>query len=454
MGRGVRLAAAGRRPVDEPTEAASADPTSDPRGSGGVALTGLALPDPRSAAFGVEGPDCVAGAEPVVQVLRRRASAKNLPAGEPAPVPQLAVANPVAALRRQAATVAGQQPPAGRPAEALTIRRTLQDAIAWGADRGLTFESDDDVLEQVDTWSDSGDPDLLNQRDQLLYAYRRGQPDLPGPHEEVVEELAAGYPDDDKDEEYVPGEKIPAPKKKRSKRKKPARSELEMTHKKKGGVMGKRPKGKPVKVAYQSIKHVSLGDLERPVQVSGEIVPTSTSERGSAPEPHSGLKVATSKKSKLDDRNSGIVDAHKGHIFALELGGPDVGENIVAQFGHFQSVGVWRAAERAALDFALARKNAGQFVEYEVQLRYKPYQKPEQGSRKGLLFPSAFIVTVRPINPVTLARGPAKVLFDGENLQDEGQFREGNRKLDKADAELEPDLPKGADGDGSDGGKD
>jgi len=368
------------------------------------------------------------------------------------------MANPVAALRRQAATVTGRQ----ATPDATTIRRTLQDAIAWGEERDLTFTSDADVQRQVEAWTKAGDPDSLNQRDELLVAYRRSQPDLPGPAEDVAEAMAAdysGYLSDD-DPDYVPEEGIAssASSKKKPAKRAPRKSaapsvdptlSFAVTHKKKGGGMGSRPRGYgPVEVSHQSIEHVSLGRLDRPVGAGGLIAPTVTSGRLSAPEPASGLRVSTSKKSGLDPRNSGIGDAHKGHIVALELGGPDVGANIVAQFGHFQSVGVWRAAERAALEIAKTKERAGEQVEYLVKLHYKPYLHPEQGSRKGLLFPTGFTVMVRPVNPKTGARGPAQILFNGENLQDEGQFREGNKKLDKADEESEPvKMEEGSDED-------
>src|SRR6185437_241440 len=87
-GRSVRMAAEGPRAADERAEPAIAEPASGTDGPAGIALPGLALPNPRWAPLGVEVPPSLP-VEPVVQVLRRRAAARgplgSRPDGQPKP---------------------------------------------------------------------------------------------------------------------------------------------------------------------------------------------------------------------------------------------------------------------------------------------------------------------------------------------------------------------------------
>lgn len=100
----------------------------------------------------------------------------------------------------------------------------------------------------------------------------------------------------------------------------------------------------------------------RPVLVHGIVVPTTTKGRKAAPEPASGYRVGMTKRVPkkilaLSARNRGAADMDKGHIMALELGGPDVPQNICPQFSLFQQSGEWRKMEEQAL--ALAEYGAG-----------------------------------------------------------------------------------------------
>ncbi len=54
----------------------------------------------------------------------------------------------------------------------------------------------------------------------------------------------------------------------------------------------------------------------------------------------------------VSPRNTGRADVDKGHIFALELGGPDVARNICPQFSQSQRNGEWRQMEVEAWKFA------------------------------------------------------------------------------------------------------
>lgn len=303
-------------------------------------------------------------------------------------------------------------------------------------------------MAQIQAWANQDTSASRNQRDELIVVHQRNHPDYPLTPSSVAHELADSSDDPAPvDPDFVPDEGMEA-EPSASPKKKPAEqpsqnaasssanptSSFNVTHKKKGGDLGSRPVGYgSVDVSHESIDHVSMGRLDRPIGVEGLTAPTVTTGRLSAPEPASGLRISQSPASGLAERNSGLVDVHKGHLFALELGGPDVAENIVAQFGHFQSVGNWRAAERAALKLAKDLAKEGLRLHYEVEVRYKHYQQPDQGTQRGLLFPTGFTVTVRPYNPKTHQWGTAQVIFDEDQVQDAGQFRQGNKSLDEAD---------------------
>ncbi|WP_438011973.1 DNA/RNA non-specific endonuclease [Sorangium sp. So ce321] len=80
-------------------------------------------------------------------------------------------------------------------------------------------------------------------------------------------------------------------------------------------------------------------------QVHGYVVPCSTWGRLDAPSPNSGFE--TGKKLGTD----------KGHLMALQLGGPDVSENIVPQPSNWQASGCWRKLEKGIHDLAVAMMN-------------------------------------------------------------------------------------------------
>ncbi len=80
---------------------------------------------------------------------------------------------------------------------------------------------------------------------------------------------------------------------------------------------------------------------ENPRSVGGIIVPVTTAGRGSAPRPFSGFQTGKA------------YGTDKGHMMALELGGPDITENISPQSNIWQQSGGWRAIEVVALKFAM-----------------------------------------------------------------------------------------------------
>lgn len=70
----------------------------------------------------------------------------------------------------------------------------------------------------------------------------------------------------------------------------------------------------------------------RPQRVIGVSVPMTTGDRGRAPKP----------VSQLDLLHKGL---DRGHVMALEIGGPDEQQNIVPQWSQWQQSGVWRYHE-------------------------------------------------------------------------------------------------------------
>ena len=118
-----------------------------------------------------------------------------------------------------------------------------------------------------------------------------------------------------------------------------------------------------VSIEYETIHPGTMAERERPVLARGYIYPLhGTSGRKSAPEPSSGFRIAMTKSVpkkalQVSARNTGRTDMDKGHIFALELGGPDVPANICPQFSQLQRNGEWRKMEVDAYAIAEACDN-------------------------------------------------------------------------------------------------
>ncbi|MFL5346223.1 MAG: DNA/RNA non-specific endonuclease [Hyalangium sp.] len=96
--------------------------------------------------------------------------------------------------------------------------------------------------------------------------------------------------------------------------------------------------------------------------VEGVIVPITTRGRGKPPEPNSRQKTGNSQ------------GTDKGHLMALQLGGPDRSENIIAQPSDWQRTGFWRKMETAIYHFACTLMNANQAKESEFPLTVKELQ--------------------------------------------------------------------------------
>jgi hypothetical protein len=119
-----------------------------------------------------------------------------------------------------------------------------------------------------------------------------------------------------------------------------------------------------------------------------------------------------------ESRDTGIADAQKGHLMALELGGPDVAWNIVPQWANFQANGAWRRAEKRVYQLATAAQGRGRQLVFDVFVHYKAYERPRQGSQKGLTFPTGFTMTVTEQDVGGGNEAQGMIVFDGEQFQD------------------------------------
>lgn len=190
-----------------------------------------------------------------------------------------------------------------------------------------------------------------------------------------------------------------------------------------------------VTIEKETINHVQGKKIERPVKVSGLVYPIPTKGRSSAPEPASGIQIGAKKHDGVPPhRNTGITDADKGHIMALELGGPDTPDNIVPQWSQWQRNGKWRQAERDTLKLADDAGTRGNKLYFEANVEYKTYEKVEQGTRKGVAFPNKFktVVTEKDKHGNDVP-GSSRVMFEGEQDPDEIDEKLRGRLLDSVD---------------------
>lgn len=111
--------------------------------------------------------------------------------------------------------------------------------------------------------------------------------------------------------------------------------------------------------------------MTSPWTIEGIVVPVYTTGRRNPPKPLSGALTGKS------------VGTDKGHMFALELGGPDVSENIAPQSSLWQQSGGWRQLENDILRLAL---DVMQWAE-----KYDP-----AGTSNITLPKKAIFLTVRP----------------------------------------------------------
>jgi hypothetical protein len=248
-------------------------------------------------------------------------------------------------------------------------------------------------------------------------------------------------PDDEdsgEDGSYVPRVPVPAPAPSRKRKAKEFDEENETDFTFRGDTGSKRHGS--VKGTLETIRLVSGKTIQRPTNLRGMVEPRATTGRRPAPEPPSykvgmKLKEVGTKPSK----NTGMVDAQKGHIMALELGGPDLPWNIVPQWANWQANGEWRRAEREVLELAKEAQTRGRRIEFNTDVLYKRYKRLETASERGLVVPVGFHMMVREVDPDGTKPGPWVTVFEGEQHQDETDFKVSGRALEKIDPmELEP----------------
>ena len=165
-----------------------------------------------------------------------------------------------------------------------------------------------------------------------------------------------------------------------------------------------------VKITMEPVSLNRHGEVERPVYVKGYVCPIHTTGRQDAPEPLSTVRVSQSSsggkqpksrnylptpdpKTGLNARNQGIIDVQKGHLMALELGGPDIKENIVPQFANWQANGEeWRKMEKEVEQKArnVMIETRDHALLYEVEVIYRDIN-PEIALLKHFGFPKGFI---------------------------------------------------------------
>lgn len=179
-------------------------------------------------------------------------------------------------------------------------------------------------------------------------------------------------------------------------------------------------------IRFEEINHVRYTKVVRPIAVFGNVVVCGTGTRKSAPDPISDMPL------------SGIVDAHKGHLMALELGGPDHKANIVPQWAGWQSSGPWRKMEVAVKKDA-QRLAKGSYLFYCVSVIYYKGGDPTLMSRRRLTFPQGFIVTTQVMTDGVLV-GTKKVRFNSHQEQDQTDDLLALRAFLKADTQDDPTL--------------
>ena len=248
----------------------------------------------------------------------------------------------------------------------------------------------------------------------------------------------SGDEDSDEDGSYVPRAPVPAAAPSRKRKGKEFDEDNETSFTFRGDTSRKRQR--TVKGKLEKIRHVSGKTIYRPTNMQGMVEPRATTDRPSAPEPPSWkvgvkLKEVGTKPSK----HTGMVDAQKGHIMALELGGPDLPWNIVPQWANWQANGEWRRAERKVLELAADAQRRGRRIYFSTDVVYKRYKRRETASERGLVVPVGFHMMVREVNPDGSKPGPWETVFEGEQHQDETDFKISARALEKLDPmELEP----------------
>ena len=194
-----------------------------------------------------------------------------------------------------------------------------------------------------------------------------------------------------------------------------------------------------VSIATEEIQHKKYGLIARQTSVMGIVAPRSTKGRKGAPEPSTGFRVSTSAKPSseplvFNGRNSGRTDLDKGHIMALELGGPDIPENIVPQWSNFQRNGTWKKMENDVRKAAeeLYDSDETKSLLFFAIVNYKAYKDLTIATFDGLCVPKGFTVYAI-LQDDKGTQGAKMKVFDADQAQDETDDMIGLRVMSKAD---------------------
>lgn len=162
------------------------------------------------------------------------------------------------------------------------------------------------------------------------------------------------------------------------------------------GATKKRPsKAGKVIITTEDFTNRDGKEGERPTNVNGIIVLTKTSGRSGAPPSITGFSSV------------GTPDVQRGHLMALELGGPDVDYNIVPQFAQWQANGEWRKQESEIAERAQGKKD----VVYNVDVTYG----------RDPRFPKSFTVSAIGTN---VKYGPETKVQGQDKTDDKMMFRQ------------------------------
>lgn len=191
-----------------------------------------------------------------------------------------------------------------------------------------------------------------------------------------------------------------------------------------------------VSIATEEIQHKKYGLLARQTSVMGIVAARSTKGRKGAPEPSTGFRVSTSTKPSgeplvFNNRNIGRTDLDKGHIMALELGGPDIPENIVPQWSNFQRNGTWKKMENDVRKTAEELDDAKSLLFFAI-VNYKAYKDLTVATFDGLCVPKGFTVYMIEQDDKG-TQGTKTKVFDADQAQDETDDMMALRVMSKAD---------------------
>ncbi len=174
-----------------------------------------------------------------------------------------------------------------------------------------------------------------------------------------------------------------------------------------------------VEITVEELLHVRHGAIRRTSLVKGIVCPMATTGRTNAPESMAPLQIGqssrpTAKTKAFGARNTGQVDMDKGHVMALELGGPDVPSNIVPQWSQWQRNGEWRRMEKEIQDRAVKLLKDGLHLLYHAIVHYKQYENPALATVRGFSIPTGFEIHLSTLR----STGTGWVVVGNEKFRD------------------------------------